>query len=260
MTKAVLIMTDGLRPDAYSPERTPNLLAFRARSAWTMAARSVTPSITLPCHMSIFHSVPPARHGVLDNNWHPMARPVMGLVEHLKAHEKRSGILFNWDVLRDIYRVGHLHYNFFVNTGYDLDGDDVIADQAVRVFQEDCCDFVFVYFATVDVAGHEYGWMSDGYLKHVQLLDGLVGKVVDAIPESATVLIHSDHGGHERTHGTELEEDMTIPWMIAGPNVRAGKELDGAISLLDTAPTMAHVLGVLPHTDWEGRVVQEAFR
>src|SRR2546425_7094759 len=32
----------------------------------------------------------------------------------------------------------------------------------------------------------------------------------------------SDHGGHGRSHGTEVGEDMRIPWVIAGPGVRAG--------------------------------------
>ncbi|MEZ4556357.1 MAG: alkaline phosphatase family protein [Caldilineaceae bacterium] len=77
---AVLIMTDGMRPDALPQVDTPHLDALQARSAYTMAGSSVMPSVTLPCHTSIFHSVPPQRHGIVTNVWQPMARPLPGLV------------------------------------------------------------------------------------------------------------------------------------------------------------------------------------
>jgi arylsulfatase A-like enzyme len=52
---------------------------------------------------------------------------------------------------------------------------------------------------------------------------------------------------------------MTIPWIAAGPRLRAGHALQGPVSLLDTAPTLARLMGVPPAADWEGRVVEEAF-
>ena len=72
MSIVVLMMIDGLRPDAISPARCPNLEALRRSGAWTFKAQSVMPSITLPCHMSIFHSIPPSQHGIISNdNWPP---------------------------------------------------------------------------------------------------------------------------------------------------------------------------------------------
>ena len=44
---------------------------------------------------------------------------------------------------------------------------------------------------------------------------------------------------HYRNHGTDSPEDMTIPWLLAGPGVRVGHALQTPISLLDTAPTLA---------------------
>ena len=255
----ILIMTDGLRPDAMSPERTPNLWAVIDRGAATLSARSVNPSITLPCHTSIFHSVPPSRHGIVENIWHPMARPVPGLVDQLNLHEKRSGFVHNWEFLRDLNRPGSLHYSFFMNTGYDLDGDAIITDTALDIINRGLLEFVFVYFASVDVAGHIFGWMSDEYLAQAAQVDTLVGRLLAGIPDDVTAIIHSDHGGHERTHGLDIPEDMTIPWMITGPGVRQGHRIGMDVSLLDTAPTIAHLLDVPPAQDWEGRVVSEAF-
>jgi arylsulfatase A-like enzyme len=72
------------------------------------------------------------------------------------------------------------------------------------------------------------------------------------------VLLHSDHGGHDWTHGTDQPEDMTIPWILSGPRVRSGSTLDAPVSLLDSAPTVAHLLGLPAPLEWEGRVVEEA--
>ena len=34
----------------------------------------------------------------------------------------------------------------------------------------------------------------------------------------------ADHGGHDRTHGTDSPEDMTIPFIIKGKNFKVGEK------------------------------------
>ena len=82
----VFVMIDGMRPDAIDAAKCVNLQAFMRRGSSTMRAQSVMPSVTLPCHTSIFHSVPPGRHGITTNYFVPMARPVPGLVEVARMH------------------------------------------------------------------------------------------------------------------------------------------------------------------------------
>lgn len=255
----VLIMTDGMRPDALALVNTPRLDSLLARSAYTLRATSVMPSITLPCHTSIFHSVPPQRHGIVTNLWQPMARPLPGLMEQAHAAGRRCYVFHNWEPLRDLNRPEILEFSYFRNNSYTEDGDHIIADAAAPVLAEERPDFAFVYLGTIDVAGHHYGWMSDGYLRQIEHVDAAIGMVLDALTEQDTILLQSDHGGHDRTHGTDAPEDMTIPWMIAGPGIRAGHELEGPVSLLDTAPTLARILEVQPHPHWEGRCVDEVF-
>ena len=59
MPNVLYISTDGLRPDAIQKANTPNLQAMMKQGAYSLKAQAVMPSVTLPCHMSIFHSVPP---------------------------------------------------------------------------------------------------------------------------------------------------------------------------------------------------------
>lgn len=255
----VLILIDGLRPDAIAPADCPNLKRLIARGAATLQASSVMPSMTLPCHTSIFHSVPPTRHGISSNIWTPMARPLPGLFEHAKAAGKRCAFLYNWEELRDLGRPGSLDFAFFRNSAYQHDGDDIIAAEAARALPPGGHDFAFVYLGTVDTAGHYYGWMSAGYMAQIATVDRALGAIVAALPADTTYLVQSDHGGHERNHGTDVPEDMTIPWLVAGPGIRAGHTIAAPVSLLDTAPTLARLLGLGPHPEWEGRCVEEIF-
>lgn len=261
MTNVIFIMIDGLRPDALQIGHTPTLDAFLQRAAYTLNARSVFPSITLPCHTSIFHSVPPDVHGIIENIWTPNPG-LRGLVEHLKDADKRSAFFYNWDTLRDLSRPSSLAYGLFMDTAYDLDGDPPLAEAALPHLVSRKYDFSFVYLGTVDTLGHMHGWMSEQYLQQVALVDGVVGKLLAALPEDFTVLIHSDHGGggeHHQMHGTEHPHDMTIPWMIAGPSIKHNHVIERPVSLLDTAPTIAHLLGVKPAEEWQGRAVDEIF-
>jgi phosphopentomutase len=188
-----------------------------------------------------------------------MARPLPGLFDVASAAGKRCAFFYNWEQLRDLGRPGSLQLSFFRNTAYQPDGDQIIAEAAAQHLADGGFDFAFVYLGTVDSAGHYYGWMSDGYLQQLATADGALGALLDALPPESHVLLQSDHGGHERTHGTEMPEDMTIPWLVAGPGIRAGHTIAAAVSLLDTAPTLARLLGVAPHRDWEGRCVEEIF-
>jgi predicted AlkP superfamily pyrophosphatase or phosphodiesterase len=189
-----------------------------------------------------------------------MARPLPGLVEVAKAAEKRVAFFYNWEQLRDLSRPGHVHYSYFKNTSYDIDGDDHIVAEAARYLQEESPDFAFLYIGTVDTIGHAHGWMSPEYLKQLERVDALLGNFFDSLPAEYTAIVHSDHGGHDRNHGTDSDEDMIIPWMAVGPNIKKGYTIQSSVSLLDTAPTIARLLDISPHREWEGRCVEEIFR
>ncbi|MCA9889334.1 MAG: alkaline phosphatase family protein [Anaerolineae bacterium] len=255
----IFFMMDGVRPDAIIAADTPTLDGMKARGAYTNTAQSVMPSITLPCHMSIFKSVPPSRHGIVQNEYMPLARPVTGLIEHLHNNGIDSAMYYNWDFLRDVVLPGYLFRNFYSNTSLDPEGDIPTVEAACEGIAKNDAKFSFVYLGTTDSMGHAAGWMSDEYLRQIEKIDGLIAQVMQAAPANSRVLIHSDHGGHERTHGTDMPEDMNIPWMLAGPGIKEGHVIERDVSLLDTAPTIASLFGLDAHQQWEGSAVTEAY-
>ena len=260
MPPVVFIMLDGVRPDALTTAKCPTLNSLIERGASTMQARSVMPSVTLPCHTSIFHSVPPARHGITSNTYVPMARPLPGLAEVARSADKRVAFFYNWEELRDLTRPGNIHYAYFKDSSHDLDGDDETVTEAARYIPRHQPDFAFIYIGTVDTIGHAHGWMSDIYLKQLERVDSLLGDFFEKLPSDYTTIVHSDHGGHDRNHGTDSDEDMIIPWIAVGQNIKKGYTIQSQVSLLDTAPTIAKLLEIQPHREWEGRCVGEIFQ
>jgi len=49
-----------------------------------------------------------------------------------------------------------------------------------------------------------------------------------------------------------MPEDVTIPLFFVGDGFKGGKELEN-ITILDIAPTIADIIGVLPAPEWEGK-------
>lgn len=71
---------------------------------------------------------------------------------------------------------------------------------------------------------------------------------------SYTTTILADHGGHDRMHGTDLPEDMTIPLFILGKDDEAGIEIENA-NIKDITPTVTKLLCVERDGDWEGKEI-----
>ena len=248
----VLILVDGLRPEALSAAPMPRLQVLGERAAVAGTAQSLMPNCTLPCHFSIFHSVRPERHGITTNTYTPPVRPVPGLFETVRGAGKIAAFAYNWEELRDLGRPGSVTHSFMLNMYQFPHCDHRIAEATVKFLGEGV-DFVFCYLGDVDQAGHDFGWMSPEYLQTAARADECIAQVLAALPEDASVLVVADHGGHARSHGTDCAEDMTVPLIVHAPQHQSA-EVD-APDLLDMAPTIALLCGIEAPSAWEGRAL-----
>jgi len=256
--QVILFLVDGMRPDGLQQADTPILDRLIATGSSTMRARTVMPSVTLPCHMSLFHSVGPDRHGITTNTWMPQVRPIPGLTDAIHAAGKRTAAFFNWEELRDLSRPGSLDNIYFSASAQDLSGtgDREIADAAHRHLAEAKPNFAFVYFGCTDETGHAHGWMTDEYLSAISTADSCIGRVVAAMQENAVAVVMADHGGHEKTHGTESDEDMTIPLILSRIGTDSATTIEGDVHITDVAPTVAALLGVPAPPGWIGKPIE----
>ena len=78
-----------------------------------------------------------------------------------------------------------------------------------------------------------------------------IERVMNSVPEDYTIIITADHGGHDRSHGSDMPEDMTIPLFVYDRASEGGELADA--NIMDIAPTITALAGVSPDRDWEGR-------
>jgi hypothetical protein len=110
-----------------------------------------------------------------------------------------------------------------------------------------------------------FGGLIDLYYEY---LDELLGRLLEAAGEEATVVVFSDHGfgpsgrlpwagGHGRlTPGAPIAPDGIL--IMAGPPIRSGVRLERP-HVLDLAPTLLHLQGLPLAADMPGGVFVEAF-
>lgn len=253
--KVILILVDGMRPDGMMECGNKFAETFVNESTYCLKAKTVMPSVTLPCHMSLFHSVDPQRHGITTNTYIPQVRPIKGMFDVFDDYGKKCAFFYTWEELRDLGRPDHLHTALCINQHKQSDTDLKITDAAVKYINEESPDFLFLYLGETDeVGGHDCGWMSEQYMKSVSKALSCVEKVKNNVSEDYTIILLADHGGHERSHGSEMPEDMTIPICICGRQFPKGKELAEA-SIKDVAVTVAKLLQVPPAKEWEGKAL-----
>jgi predicted AlkP superfamily pyrophosphatase or phosphodiesterase len=255
----VILSIDGLRPDAISLAPMPNLMTLMQSSAFSLSAQTVLPSVTLVAHASMLSGLCPSKHGVDWNDYLPQLGYAQGtdLFDIAHAAGFRTYIYAGKEKLRQITEPASLDNFVLVN-----DRDTVLMERLLAEFPQDF-GVLFIHFAITDGMGHVYGWLSEEQLSVIRRADealGLLLAELDArnLRGETLIVITADHGGHDTTHGSSLPEDMTIPWIAAGPGIQP-RTLGTVVHTMDTAATAAFALGLPIPTEWDGVPVYEAF-
>jgi hypothetical protein len=149
-------------------------------------------------------------------------------------------------------------------TGYTLADERSVA-LAVEELAGGDPDVLFVYLGNTDMAGHEFGSLSDEYRLEIENADRHVGVLVDSVrgragfaDEDWLILVSTDHGRRDDGgHGGDSEVERRIFFLTSGPSVTGSAPL-GDIQIVDVPTTaMAH-LGIPIDDDWDldGSVVE----
>jgi predicted AlkP superfamily pyrophosphatase or phosphodiesterase len=267
----LVIGVDGLGPVGIETAATPHIDRLMAQGAHTFKARAVMPTSSSPNWASMIMGAGPEQHGILGNEWPlPMAfiKPVaegygryfpsMFFLLREAEPEAKIAVIYDWDGFFRLYE------SKLVDININGDGEDDTARQAEKVLRDEKPRLTFVHLDHVDHALHSEGYATEPYFRAVEKADTLIGGLMQALDDagmaaSTLVIVASDHGGKGKNHGGTSEAEMTIPWIVAGPGVNAGKTIGATVNIFDTAATVLHVLGVAPHQAWIGRPVLDAF-
>jgi arylsulfatase A-like enzyme len=261
LTGVLIVSIDGLRPDALQSADTPNLDQLIERGSVSWTAQTVLPSVTLPSTASMLSGSSPDVHGVRWNVYDLqrgyVALPTLFSVVH------DAGL--STALVVGKAKLEHIAVPGTVDTyAYVIGSDADIAGFAAEQLRQAPPDLLVVHLPGVDSAGHAHGWVTSPQIASVTVADEAVGLLLTTLEdigqlESTLIIVTADHGGIGQSHGGSEPESMTIPWIIAGPGVREGHELQNEIMVYDTAATAVWALGLPLPEQWEGRPVMEAF-
>lgn len=260
MAAHVLIVLEGVRPDALVESGCTNIHSLMHGGSYALQARTVFPSLSLPSHMSLIHSIPPIEHLVVDDEADPGANRKTGFLDLLGRSRRKAGFFYSQESLRYLSRPGALAFSYYQNQDhFDGEVDVELVSRAISWMERENPDLVLLDLNQADEAGHQHGWMTPEYLQVVRNLDRTIGVLMDRMPSASRIFLVGSHGGHGFHHGTKLPEDVNIPWIACGPGIRSAYQISRQVSIMDTIPTLAAFMGLNPEPQWRGSVITEIF-
>ena len=263
----ILVSIDGLRPDAIKKFEATTLLRLMREGSYSLSARTIMPSSTLPSHTSMLSGEPPEQHHV---TWNNVVTAEKDLVDFstvfsvARAHGYRTAAFFSKAKFSPLQLPGSLDYSQAPGGWWGKWPSTRTVGDIKTYLKTEKPNLLFVHLSDPDSAGHSSGWMSAAYGRAVHATDKALDDLLDTADEAYgednySVVVTADHGGHGYGHGTSDLLDVTIPWIAWGRGVDSGEMEDVEINTFDTAPTVLWMLGVAKPEAWDGVPVVKAF-
>jgi predicted AlkP superfamily pyrophosphatase or phosphodiesterase len=259
--RVILLVLDGLRPDAIPRFGLHHSAALARNGASTMLGRTVSPSVTACAMASLLTGATPEQHGLQDMRFRiPRSRGPIDPLPRLLAEHAFPSSAFLARVPMLLTGVAHriaTHAGVSQARFSGSCANDVLTAAAATI-QQQRRGLILMHWPDGDRAGHAHGWMSEGYAEAARAMDREVGRLVAMVglDDPSTLLIAlADHGGGGTVvdhHDSDHPLDRTIPIILAGGAVRRG-DLGRGTSLLDVPATIAWALGLPIPSSFAGR-------
>ena len=268
ITRTVIVVSvDGLRPDAINAFDAPTLQRLMREGSYTLVARTIDPSKTLPSHTSMLTGLTPDQHGVL---WNTVvtadsdAIPLPNIFSVARLHGYRTAAFFSKAKFQPLQLAGTLDYTQAPGGLFGRWSSRRTIGDVEAYLREARPNVLFVHLTDPDAAGHRHGWMSPAYGKAVLAADAGIAQLLTIADRTYgggnfSLIVTADHGGHDSNHGSDDPRDVTIPWIAWGKGVQQGELTAAPVRTMDTAATALWLLGVATPEDWAGRPVRQAF-
>ena len=229
----IVISIDALRPEALSENTTPNISAVMKKGNFTLGGKSIAPPLTLHNHAAMFTGVHPKEFGMSEDDWRDGDKKVS--VPTIFASAKAAG--YETAYFYSKPKLGYLltsdvntHKFAGVKTpesALDVNTQKIAGvktpESAFEFYRkQERPAFVFLHVSGCEWIGPEKGWLSPEYLKTLSDIDGRLKPVIELIEKKGKfiIIVTSDHGGHEKLHGTDHPDDFKLPFVFYSDMVR----------------------------------------
>lgn len=269
----VLIGADGMGAFALRDHQGdyPNIERLMKNGAYSLEMRSVLPSSSACNWASMLMGASPELHGYTTwgsktpdlpsriLNQYGMFPGIFGELR-TKYPAAELGALYQWDGIGYLFEKDAVNYNF-----HSTKGNEELTKATCDYIKAKKPMLTYVAYDHPDGEGHSDGWGSEKYLSMCRDIDRYVGEILMAIEDAgmidnSVVIFTADHGGIEKGHGGKTMQEMQIPFVMNGKNVKSGVVIDKSLMIYDIASTIGHVFGIQQPQVWIGRPVKEIFK
>jgi arylsulfatase A-like enzyme/Flp pilus assembly protein TadD len=260
----VLITLDTTRADRLgsygrADAGTPNLDRLAASGVRFSDAWSVAP-ITLPAHLSILTGCTPVTHGVRDNGGAKYDGRIPTLATRLAAQGYRTAAVVSASVLDS---------DWGANAGFTIYDDrfDGKSERSAKSATTHALEILQSSTEPIFLWVHYFDphwsyeppppfserFANDLYQGEIASVDFELGRLLtglDKAKQKSIIVIVADHGESlgehgERTHGIfTYRSTLSVPFLISGPGIPAGRVVAEPVSIIDIAPTIAELAGL----------------
>lgn len=288
--RVVLIGIDGLLKKCMNESNASSFEYFKKQGAYTINARTIIETTSAPGWVSILCGMNSEESGIFDNSWiAPWMfgkeakissvtnnEPTPCVFSELKRNKPNIITKATWDWnwfinIGNISMPGSIDKEYFCNplperdiTTYDI-CDKEMVDNAIESIQEDF-EFLFVYFISVDYAGHLFNFCSKEYIDRISNINNYIEMIIQSLKnkkmlENTYVILSTDHGASfmKKWHGFQDDDNLITPFYIIGPGIKKNYEIQKYIENKDIAPTILHMFGYKPNILWSGNLIDEIF-
>ncbi|MCS7223930.1 MAG: alkaline phosphatase family protein [Armatimonadetes bacterium] len=272
--RAVIVSWDGGKPSAIgrlvARGQLPVVAQLMRQGAYTLTARTIVPSSTLPSHASMLSGLTPEGHKVFWNNYQADKGYIQVPTVFLLAKQAglMTGMVYSKKKLHHLAVPGSVDEEIFV-----AEDASSVARHSVRLLKRNPVHLLFVHFSDPDAAGHQDGWGSDkkgeppspAFLDALKACDRATGLLVTFLKSAGLwdrtlLIVTADHGGQGKQHGSADDEDVLIPWVASGGLAAKKGKLWLMVKTMDTAPTVLLALGLPIPSDWDGKPIRNALK
>ena len=258
--KLLFIGIDGCRPDALTQAQTPNIDGLINGGIYindALCSINGQPTVSGPGWSTMITGVWFDKHGVSDNSFSGSnfgEYPPFNVLMEESSQEYHTASFIMWTPIHTQIFGSTMDYNELHST---YDGS--VAQGAADYMSTPNLDVLFLDFDDVDIAGHSYGYSPEAnqYINAIENVDEYIGWVIDAMENRPTfqnedwlVMITSDHGGIDYSHGGQTIEERQIPIILSGSLVSV-ETLPEQSYLTNMVPTLLHYFGIENNCEWQ---------
>jgi len=225
LKKVLIIGIDGCRSDALEIASTPTIDSLINEGIFSPDALNDDITMSGPGWSANLCGVWSNKHQVTNNDFssnnYDQYPPFISYVEEFNSTLNTASIC-HWDPINDFIISDHADYKL------NLSSDADVSSQASLYITQNDPDVIFLHFDDVDHAGHASGFSptEPEYIIAIENVDALITPIIQAIEtrpnydnEDWLILVTTDHGGINTSHGGNSMQEQNIFFIASGKNI-----------------------------------------